>query len=293
MIKSMTGYGRGQCSAGEWDVSAEIKAVNHRYNDINIRASRQLMFMENDIKKLIQKMVGRGKIDVSISCERCGEANITAGFDEAAFKAYIELSRRLADDYKLYSGLNVADILDLPGVLNTGRDGMADDPALSEAVFQCVDKALEELITMRSNEGRNLYANIYECLEGLRAIVDSIKSKADGVVTAYKDKLTARVQEMIDDTMLDMDRLMLEIAIYADKSDISEEITRLYSHIDQFSRAINDDIPAGRKLDFITQEIYREFNTIASKATDVDIINGVIEAKAITEKIREQIQNIE
>jgi uncharacterized protein (TIGR00255 family) len=293
MIKSMTGYGRGQCSAGEWDVSAEIKAVNHRYTDINIRTSRQLMFMENDIKKLIQKRVSRGKIDVSISCERRGEANITAGFDEAAFKAYIELSRRLADDYKLYSGLNVADILGLPGVLNTGRDGMADDSALSEAVFQCVDKALEELITMRSNEGRNLYANIYECLEGLRAIVDSIKSKADGVVAVYKDKLAARIQEMIDDTLLDMDRLMLEIAIYADKSDIREEITRLYSHIDQFSRAIDDDIPVGRKLDFITQEIYREFNTIASKATDVDIINGVIEAKAVTEKIREQIQNIE
>jgi len=293
MIKSMTGYGRGQYSNEQWDVSVEIKTVNHRYVDINIKASKQIMFMESDIKKRIQQQVVRGKVDVVISYKRRDAAEAAVGFDEETFKAYMALLKRLICDYGLNGALNVSDLINLPGVLGAVDENVSDDPALIDAIFRCLDQSLEALVAMRSIEGRNLYADIVQCLGTMRGIVDDIKSRAGKVLEEYRDKLAVRIQELIGDIPVDPDRIAMEAAIYADKSDITEEITRLYSHIEQFKEAVDADVPVGRKLDFITQEIYREFNTIASKATDVDIINGVIEAKAITEKLREQIQNIE
>jgi len=293
MIKSMTGYGRSRYNTGSWNVVVEIKSVNHRYTDINIRASKQLMCIENEIKRRVQQKVARGKVDISISCEKQNVLGAVSGFNEEAFRAYVDLSKKLAKDYALSDGLNVAAVLSLPGVLSAVQDDMAEDKELLNIVLECTDIALDELAAMRINEGKNLYVDISKCLGDLRSIVDDIKEKASQTVKQYMDKLTLRMQELLSGTPIDNDRIVMEAAVYADKCDVNEEIARLYSHLDQFAQAIDSDMPVGRKLDFIAQEIYREFNTIASKATDVDIINCVIEAKAITEKIREQIQNIE
>ncbi len=294
MIKSMTGFGRGEFADGKRNITVEIKSVNHRYSDINIRMLRRYSFVEDYIKKEIKKFAKRGKIEVSIMVENITESDITIRLNEPIAEQYIENLNRLQDQYELDGEVELSLIAGLPEVFKQIPD-FEDEEEMKISILTPVRQAVENLDNMRRLEGEKLAEDLLSRGKYILDLVNKIETKAEDVPNEYADKLKARISELLDGNVeIPEDRIMLEAAIFADKCNITEELMRLKSHVHQLDAIINTGKgPDGKKLDFLVQEMNREANTIGSKANNIDITGIMLQVKAEIEKIREQVQNIE
>lgn len=293
MIKSMTGFGRGELTGLCREYVVEIKTVNHRYLDISVRLPRQFSFLEDFARKTVAKSISRGKVDISIQVNSFGDKNKSVSFDEDLLKVYLEEAKSLEESYDIKNDLTFCRALTLPEIVKV--DVNEDEEELLKEFEIVLNKAIDNLKVMREEEGRHLTTDIIEKSHKLNDIFSNIENRSGAVVIEYKEKLTERINELLKDTEVTIDetRLATEVAIFADKSAIDEEIVRFKSHVSQLIKTLELDEPIGKKLDFIVQEMNREVNTIGSKANDLVITNSVIELKNEIEKIREQIQNIE
>ena len=291
MIKSMTGYGRGNISKNDREYQIEIKSVNHRYLDISVKMPRQLSYLEDAIKKEISSKVKRGKIDVFITFNNNSLEGRTIKINTELAHAYIEELKKLAGKENILSDIQVTEISKYPDVLNIQNE--QDDDKIKEEVIEVLNVAIDNFISMRQAEGSKISEDLIKRLDYIQIKVNEISKLSTGLIEEYVVKLEARIKEILKNQEIDKQRLAQEVVIYADKCSVEEEITRLNSHIIQFKNLLNSDEAVGKKLDFIVQEMNRETNTIGSKANNLDITNRVIDLKTQIENIREQIQNIE
>lgn len=292
LIKSMTGYGAGEFSNEHYKFKVEIKSVNHRYSDITVKLPRHINYLEEIIKRNVKEKISRGKVDVYISIEYINESAVDVKIDVPLAKSYKEALTDLLIELNMDDSIRLHNILGMPDVVRTERKELDQDMVweiLSKALFL----ALDNIMIMKEAEGKALKADILNKIDNIEGLVNKIEARAPFVVLDYKLKFKERIKNLLEDNIaLDEDRLSNEVAFFADKSSIDEELVRLYSHIKQF-RSIMEEDCVGRKLDFLIQEFNRETNTIGSKANDITISKYVVELKAELEKIREQIQNIE
>lgn len=294
MVLSMTGYGMGQYENNVYRFKIEIKSVNHRYCDILVKMPRHIGYLEDDIKKIIKGKINRGKIDVYINLEYIDESSLDISIDIPLAKAYKSAIEELSSALGLDDSFSLENILDIPDIIKIEKRAM-DEELLAQSLKIALDMALDNMLNMRLLEGRELGSDILLKLENIQRELDIIENRAPMLGEEYRDRLRERVRELLDDDIiLDEDRLSNEVAFFADKSSIDEEIVRLKSHIKQFKEIIlKENGPVGRKLDFLIQELNREINTIGSKSNDMTISKSVVNLKAELEKIREQVQNIE
>ena len=293
MIKSMTGFGRGEYSTDGREYCVEIKTINHRYLDINVRLPRQYSFFEDYIRKTISKAISRGKVEVNVQFSNFGNELKQVSFDENLIKTYLSEANLLEEKFGIKNDLSFCRVLQLPEVVKV-EAGENEEELIKEFSF-ALDNALEKLKDMREVEGTNLKNDITNKCDNLLVILEKVERNSKDVVQLYKGKLRGRINELLKDINVQIDdtRLATEVAVFADKASIDEEVVRFKSHVAQLKQTLQLDEPIGKKLDFIVQEINRETNTIGSKANDLDISQSVIELKNEIEKIREQIQNIE
>lgn len=292
MIKSMTGYGRYSDSIDGFEISFEIRSVNNRYLDTNIRLPRIYGYLEEKIKKAIQKKAARGKVDAFLTVERPAGETAEIVLDEALVAQYVGALRKIAENHGLRDDISVSSVARFSDVFSK-KVKEDDEDAVWNAVESVVEKALDAFLAMREKEGKNLFRDLDARLDKMEQILERIKEHSATALSEYREKLEARLKEYLADTQIDEARLLTEVGIIADKIDTGEEITRLGSHIDQFRKLIRQDTPSGRTMDFLTQELNREVNTIGSKCSQLEVTSLVIEAKNEIERIREQIQNIE
>ena len=291
MVKSMTGYGKSSLSINSREYQVEIKAVNHKYIDTNIKMPRIISYLEEDIRKLIASKIKRGKIDVSISFENYSEDGNDIRINTELAKMYIQNLKELAEQENISSNIEVTEITRLPDVLTIKSN--LDENQIKTELLQTVEDTIIQLINMRQAEGERISRDILAKIEQIEEKKQDIFMLSSGLIDEYVVKLEARIKELLKTEDLDKSRLMQEVVIYADKCSVEEEITRLTSHIEQLRNLINTDEPSGKKMDFIIQEMNRETNTIGSKANNLEITNRVVDIKTILEDVREQIQNIE
>lgn len=299
MLKSMTGFGRGQYEDENFSVTVEMKTVNHRYNEVAIRLPRFLNPLEDKIRKTILKTVNRGRIDVFINADYTSSENCTLKVDKNLAAAYHKALQEVGsaiglEELTLNSAQEVMYLSRCQDVINV-KEGFFDVETVWPKVEQAVAEALKNLVAMRETEGGNIYGDFIYRADLIAEKLTQIEARSPMVVEEYQAKLTDRLNNLLADhnITVEPERLLQEVAIFADRASITEEIVRLKSHIKQFKNIINSDQPVGRKLDFLIQEFNREANTIASKANDYTLAQIVVEIKAEIEKIREQIQNIE
>lgn len=293
MVKSMTGFGRGEVSNEFLKFKVEIKAVNHRYNDVLVKMPRHIGYLEETIKKVIKEKISRGKVDVYINLEYINESAIDVKVDIPLAKSYKIALENLTKELQLEDSVKLNNILNISEVVRTERKEI-DEDLVWTTLKESLNIALENILAMRVAEGNELKNDILFKLENIERFVHSIEERAPNVVLEYKVRLKERIDRLLDEgTSLDEDRLGNEIVFFADKSSIDEELVRLHSHIKQFNTILNEEKLVGRKLDFLIQEVNREINTIGSKANDIIITKYVVELKTELEKIREQIQNLE
>lgn len=293
VIKSMTGFGRGEYSDGVYSFTVEIKTLNHRYNDIIVKMPKHINYVEENIKKLIKKSINRGRVEVYITLEYIEDGNIKVKVNSELAKSYKMALEDIVNELELDEKVTLENIIKMPDVIRTDR--MEDD---EEQIWLCLKTALKEaldnVVEMRIREGKELVKDIKERTIKIEHMIDSIKERSPLVVEEYRVKLKERVDELLNNEYkLDDCKLENEVVFYADRSNITEEIIRFYSHISQLLGCLNSEESVGRKLDFLIQEMNREVNTIGSKSSDIFIGKTVVEVKSELEKIREQIQNIE
>lgn len=291
MIKSMTGFGRGKYENEGRTYTVEIKSVNHKYSDINVRLPRFLNSVEDKIRKRVAEVISRGKIDIFVSFENYSNKGTTIRINKDLAKEYIKELKALADEAELKFDLNVIDVSKFPEILKLEDED--NDELIGQEVMIALDDALEKFVDMREIEGQKLVQDIEKRIYIIQEKVNEVANFSSTLVEEYMARLQTRVNELLAPGVVDEARLMQEIVIFSDKSSIEEELTRLKSHISQFLELIKQASPIGKKIDFLIQEINREVNTIGSKANSLDITNKVIEIKTEVENIREQIQNIE
>jgi len=292
MIKSMTGFGRGEYSQDGKEFTVEIKTVNHRYSDVFIKLPRQIGFLEDRVREMVGKAISRGKIDVFVTYFNYSDDSKYVTFDEVLAKSYISAVEALRDKYGLKDDISVSLISRYPDVLKVEQN-KEDEEALWSMLRIAVENALASLVTMRENEGEGLKSVLLDRASYIEGIIAEISKHAPEVPNEYKLKLEARIKDLLQQQVVDESRLATEVAIFADRCSIDEELVRLASHIGQMREALSMNQPVGRKLDFLVQEMNREINTIGSKANDLLITKNVVELKSEIEKVREQIQNIE
>lgn len=294
MIKSMTGFGRAEYSDGKRNITVEIKSVNHRYCDISIKMPRRYSFVEDKIKTAIKEKIKRGKIDVSVMVENITENDVTVKLNSMVAKQYFDNLKTLKEEFDLDGEITLEYLASLPDVIKPVPD-VDDEEEMTAAILNPVRAAAENLEAMRAVEGEKLAADLIGRGETIKGLVAKIEERADEVPKVYTEKLKNRIQELIGSSVtVPEDRILVEAAIFADKCSIAEELTRLYSHMEQMKSIIeNSRQPEGKKLDFLVQEMNREANTIGSKANDIEITNLMLKVKAEVEKIREQVQNVE
>ena len=298
MIKSMTGFGRGEYTDGKRNMVVEIKTVNHRYADITIKMPRRYSFAEDKIKSAIKAHIRRGKADVFIMVENIGDSDVSVQINEELAKQYLEKMVSLRDALGEPEGFNdqlsLLQIVGLPDVIKT-TPAAEDEEEIMQALLIPTLQAAQNLDKMRATEGEKLAEDLLAKGENLKTLLDQIAARAPQVATDYTAKLRERITELIGNSVqIPEDRILVEAAIFADKCAIDEEITRLNSHIMQLRDIVStSNQPDGKKLDFLVQEMNREANTIGSKANDITITGYVLDLKSEIEKIREQVQNIE
>ncbi len=291
MIKSMTGYGKSSLSINSREYQVEIKTVNHKYIDVNIKMPRIISYLEEEVRKLVVSRIKRGKVDIQISFENYSQDGNDVKINTELAQIYIQSLRKLAEAENLSSNIEVTEITKLPDVLTIKSN--LDENETKEELLQVVNEAIDKLIQMRKIEGEKISKDILDKIARIEQKNEEIFSLSTGLIEEYVVKLEARVKELLKTEELDKSRLMQEVVIYADKCSVEEEVTRLRSHIYQLRYLINSEEPIGKKMDFLIQEMNRETNTIGSKANNLEITNTVVDIKTILEDIREQIQNIE
>lgn len=294
MIKSMTGFGRGEYSDGKRNVIAEIKTVNHRYSDITVKMPKRYSFAEESVKAVLREKLRRGKAEVSISIENITEEDMTVKMSSAIVKQYIDNLRELQKTYDIDGSIDISLVASLPDVMKAVPD-IADEENVEQVIAQAVRIATQNLDQMRATEGEKLAEDLKARGELIRQIVKKIDVRAPLVVEEYTQKLQNRIKELIGDAAtVPEERILTEAAIFADKANITEELVRLDSHMIQLKNILSgSEESVGKKLDFLVQEMNREANTIGSKANDMEITSLMLETKSEIEKIREQVQNIE
>jgi len=291
MIKSMTGYGRGQANVDGLSFSVEIRTVNHRYGDVTIKAPRLLMPLEGQIKKVVSAVLKRGKIDVFITQEVTGQSATQPVVNSPLADAYLQIFRQLIDRYGLEGGVSLDLLIAQKDVLLL-QETKIEEQELTECLLQALDVALKALLVMREREGEATRIDICQRLDSLGDLLENIIQRAPQVPLEWQLKLKERLGRLGDDAG-DPQRVAQEIALFADRCDISEEVTRFNSHLEQFRGLMNQTEPVGRQMDFLVQELNREANTMGSKSNDAELTSQVVILKSELEKIREQVQNIE
>ena len=291
MIKSMTGYGKSNLSINSREYQVEVKTVNHRYIDVNIKMPKVISYLEEDVRKLISSKLKRGKIDISIVFENYNKNENNISINTELAENYIKSFKELAEKQNINANIEVTEIAKLPEVLTVKTD--FNEEQIKLELLQTLEDAVDQLIFMRTNEGEKISKDIFDKISQIELKKEEISKLSTGLIEEYVVKLEARIKEILKTDDLDKSRLMQEVVIYADKCSIEEELTRLSSHIEQLRSLIETDEPSGKKMDFIIQEMNRETNTIGSKSNSLEITNRVVDIKTILEDIREQIQNIE
>lgn len=292
MISSMTGFGRMESVKDKIKITVEMKAVNHRYLDLNIKIPKKLSIFEIEIRTALKKAIQRGKVDVFITFEDSSETASVLHYNETLAGEYIKYFRQMADKFHLEDDIRVSTLARFPEIF-TMEDQDADETALKEVLNEAIQGAAAKFLDSRMREGENLKKDMLDKLDELLVNVDFIEKHSPQIITNYQEKLKTKVKELLDDKQMDESRIAAEVTIFADKICVDEEIVRLRSHILAVKNALTEGGSIGRKLDFIVQEMNREANTILSKSTDLAISNIGIELKTSIEKLREQIQNIE
>ncbi|OLS42048.1 YicC/YloC family endoribonuclease [Bacillus sp. MRMR6] len=291
MVISMTGFGRSKVQSQAFSVNVEVKTVNHRFCEINIRMPRQLLMLEDKMKKKITQHLRRGRVEVFVTIE--GDAAITrkVQVDWKLLEEYFHFLNQAREKFHLEGQVTLQDLLNRSELIHIIEDE-AGNVELENLVLTAIEEAALQLKQMRTDEGKELKKDLLTSLKQLEITITELQQYAPLVVRAYKERLGKRIQEFVEG-QLDETRMLTEVAVFADKVDINEEITRLNSHIQQFKKTLNVLDPIGRKLDFIVQEMNREANTIGSKANDSSIAEKVVDIKSLIEKLKEQVQNIE
>jgi uncharacterized protein (TIGR00255 family) len=289
----MTGYGKGEASSSGFRIKVELKSVNNRYLDITVKLPRYLIYLEESIKKLIKEKLGRGKVDVFINLDFESISSLEVKVDIPLAMNFKNALSDLKDQLQIEDSIRLSNILSIPDVIRTEKRDL-DEASVWETLRSAIDSALSQIVVMRESEGQQLKLDMLEKLGKIEEITSEVKIRSPLVVEEYRRKLNERIAALLEEpAIIDQDRLAMEVAIYADKSSIDEELTRMNSHIAQFRSIIEEDGAVGRKLDFLIQEFNREVNTIGSKSSDSIIVNKVVDLKSEIEKIREQVQNIE
>lgn len=292
MIKSMTGFGRCELNEGNRKIAVEIKSVNHRYFEVNMKMPKKLNFFDASIRKLLKEYIQRGKVDVFISYEDLSESNVTVSYHKEVAQEYVNFLNEISRDFNLGNDLNASSLARFPEVL-TLDDAEIDEEGIWKILEKAVRGAAEGFVQSRITEGEHLQADLVEKLDEMYEDVLFIEKRSPEIIEEYKNHLHEKVQEMLGDSQMDESRILTEVTIFADKVCVDEELVRLKSHIQTTKETIVQGGEIGRKLDFLAQEMNREANTILSKTTDLEISNRGIELKTMIEKVREQIQNIE
>ena len=292
MIKSMTGFGRSEVVSGARKIVVEIKAVNHRFCEMNVKTPKKLSFFETTIRTYLKKYIERGKVDVFLTYEDLTETNVTVKYNKELAEEYIRYMNQMSEDFQLKSDVSPAVISRLPEVFVL-EEQTIDEDELWSLIQKALDEAAEKFVKSRILEGENLKANLLEKLDSMTQAVDYIEAVSPELIAAYRQKLVDKIAELVDNSVIDENRIATEVVIYADKICVDEETVRLKSHIESTRKILEDGGSVGRKLDFIAQEMNREANTILSKANSLDVSNRAIELKTDIEKVREQIQNLE
>lgn len=292
MLNSMTGHGRVKIENDLREVIVEIRSVNHRYLDLNIKVPRIYGFLEDMVKKQASASLARGKVDIFVSIKAKEGSDIKITPNMPVIDGYMAAVKQISEQYGLTEDLTALSILRLPDALAMDKEE-ADSEQLAAEVSQVLAQVLEEYNTMRANEGRKLCEDILYRAGLIRQLVEFVEQRSPNSVAEYKEKIAARMEELLDGSELAQQRILQEAAVFADKVSVTEEIVRLKSHLAQLETMIRSDAALGRKLDFLIQELNREANTIGSKANDYEIAKTVVDLKAEIEKIREQVQNLE
>ena len=285
MIKSMTGYGRAQGSCSGGDILVEIKSVNNRYLDCGVKLPRVYSFAEEAIKSAVQRHISRGKVDVYITISAAGIRNVKISLNAPVVEGYLAALRQIAGDYDVRDDISVSSLTRFNDVFLVEKQE-EDEEEVQEALLSVVQEALTAFDAMRSTEGEALGRNLMEKSDEILVLVSKVETRSPETVVAYRERLTKKMQEVLENTAIDEARILQEAAIYADKVAVDEETVRLRSHVDQFRTMITDGGVIGRKLDFLMQEMNREANTIGSKCSDVELARIVVDIKALLEKLR-------
>ncbi len=293
MIKSMTGFGRCEVQDESRKFTVEMKSVNHRYLDANIRMPKKLNFFETAIRSLLKQSVQRGKVDIFITYEDLSEQQVSLKYNEVLAAEYLSYFEKMQEKFSLENDIRVSTLSRYPEVL-TMEEQAVDEEELWKGLKKALDGAIRQFVETRTSEGEHLREDLIEKLDNMLKLVGCIEERSPQIIAEYRDKLETKVKELLADTQIEDGRIAAEVVIFADKICTDEEVVRLKSHIVHMKETlVSDDSGIGRKLDFIAQEMNREANTILSKANDLEISNIGIELKTEIEKVREQIQNIE
>ncbi len=292
MIKSMTGYGRAQGSFSGGEIQVEIKSVNNRYLDCGVKLPRVYAFAEEAVKAQVQHTISRGKVDVFITVNAAGAQNLKISVNAPVVEGYLSAMRQIVSDYQVADDISVTALTRLSDVFLVEKQEQ-DEQEVQEALLRVVCQALAAFDAMRTTEGEALKADLLEKSQGILDLVARVEARSPVTVEAYRERLTAKMREVLENSAIDEARILQEAAIYADKVAVDEETVRLRSHVEQLRTMLREGGVIGRKLDFLMQEMNREANTIGSKGNDVEQARNVVDIKAQLEKIREQIQNIE
>ncbi len=292
MIKSMTGFGRFEYVNADRKITVEMKAVNHRYNEVSIRIPRKLNMFETAVRNVLKQYISRGKVDVFISYQNDADANACVKYNEGVAGEYLKYLRQMADKFELEDDIRVSTLSRYPEVL-TLEEQVEDEENLWSDLEAAVRGCAEKFVETRVAEGNHLKDDILQKLEYILTLVEKVEERSPQIIAEYREKLTNKVQELLGDTKLDDSVLATEITIFADKICVDEETVRLRAHVANMRKTLDEAENVGRKLDFLAQEMNREANTTLSKANDITVSNIAIDLKTEIEKIREQIQNIE
>ena len=292
MIKSMTGFGRYEVAENNRKITVEMKSVNHRYLDVNIKMPKKLNFFEAAIRTLLKDYLQRGKVDIFITYEDYTENNVSIKYNRDIAAEYLNYLNQMAEEFSLDNDIRVSALSRYPEVFS--MEELAID---EEEIWKSLEKALrgaaESFVKTRIQEGENLSRDLVDKLDGMLKLLAFVEEKSPQLIAEYKQRLEEKVKELLGEARVDENRLLMEVTIFADKVCVDEEIVRLKSHIETTKATLLAGGSIGRKLDFIAQEMNREANTILSKANDLEISNCAIELKTEIEKVREQIQNLE
>jgi uncharacterized protein (TIGR00255 family) len=291
LIKSMTGFGRGEFSQGTSTFSVDVRSVNHRYSDVSVRMPRTMSVLEEKVREFVSEKISRGKVDVYINYNTFGQ-NSQVKLDTNLAKAYVDSLNTLKEMFGIRDDISLSLLTRFPDIMAMETVDM-DMDELWLMLKEALEMAFSALVEMRQREGARLKNDLLEKLVNVKVFVGNIKEKSYTIVDEYKNKLYDRIKELTKDIPIDENRLLTEVAVFADKTSVDEELVRLESHMEELQKALNFKGSVGKKLDFIIQEMNREVNTIGSKITDLGILNNVISIKTEIEKIREQVQNIE